>query len=127
MIYTILMKIEDKGVVDMEWREVEWIEDNNVLKLLGKNRLAFRDKGFMTEDKEHEIYVLVVGNGVIIQIHTCTYVAIIVKKKRFLLYKDELMNANQNQVMLYSIQETFSSMSEDKWIETMRKKVEKDF
>ena len=112
----------------MEWKEIAYIEDEQVIKLLGSHKLAFRDRGVMSETNEYQIYVLVAGNGVIIQIHNCTYVVVIVKRKnptRFLKY--DYRSRGEDQVILYAFQETLSSMSEEKWIQNMKKRVEKDF
>ena len=112
----------------MEWRDILYIEDEQVIKLLGSHKLAFRDRGVMSETNEYQIYVLVAGNGVIIQIHNCTYVVVIVKRKipnRFLKY--DYKSREEEQAVLYALQETLNSLSEEKWIQNMKKRAEKDF
>ena len=110
----------------MEWKQIKWIEDEKITKELGKNLLSYRDIGYMSENDSYAFYVLIAGNGTIIQIHHSSYVVVLLKKKNS-YFKSAYEKQIPNEVILFAIEETRSPLSERKGLEKWRKVIEEEF
>ncbi|PLS19405.1 hypothetical protein CVD28_03040 [Bacillus sp. M6-12] len=111
----------------IHWKKIHSIEDEDVLKFLGnQQRVAMRGEGYYAEQTEQDIYVLVVGNGVIIQIHNCSYIYIVVKKHSYI--EDPFSNKSKlGKIYAYAIKEVHGSIEEQYWLKKYKEIAERDF
>jgi hypothetical protein len=103
-----------------EWEKIRFIQDEEIIKFLGSNMVAFRHEGYYVKHKNQELYVIVTGNGVIIQIHNCSYIMAVVKNG--FLDKD-----NVNRIYVYAVQEVHGIIAEQQWLEKYKNLLERDF
>lgn len=102
------------------------IEDKNVLKFLGSKRLAMGRKGFYSTNENMEFYIIVAGNGTIIQIHDCTYVVTVIKERRVPIGKYGSENA-YIKIYLYDAKKTHTEAEEENWFKKGFANIEAEF